>query len=93
MLVLTSFFSVPAVLQGVNNNSLLIALNWAVIADLCAATSVGSILWFFSLGQRNRFEVIWNGLEDAKRVVIENQVSPFLTFVYGMDGRMDGAVA
>jgi ABC-type proline/glycine betaine transport system permease subunit len=76
MLVLTSFFSVPAVLQGVNDNSLLIALNWAVVADMCAATSVGSIIWFFSLQQRNRFAAVWAGLTDAHRVDIENKVSP-----------------
>lgn len=76
MLVLTSFFSVPAILQGVNNNSLLIALNWAVIADICAATSVGSIMWFFSLGQRVRFGEIWNNFDDQKRLTVENMVSP-----------------
>ncbi|KAL7415186.1 tetraspanin [Mrakia frigida] len=75
LLVLTSFFAVPSILQSPNNNSLLIFLNWAVVGDIIAATVVGSIVWFYSLCQRDEFAVSWSGFTDPERVGIENMFS------------------
>lgn len=74
-LVVTFFISVFAVLQKNHVTIGLVILNWTLIADSIAVITIGSMIWFYSLHQRENYFKLFQSASSQTRIDIQNQVS------------------
>ena len=72
----TWVFSIGAIVQKNHVTMGLILLNWVLIVDALAVLVIGTILWFFSLRQRNEYHVAFQAASAQTRIAIQNKVSP-----------------
>lgn len=69
----TFVVSIGAVVQRNHITVGFVILNWFLIVDAIVIVVVGSIIWFFSLRQRNEFHVKWTALSANDRITLQNQ--------------------
>jgi len=74
-LCLTFIVSLGAVVQRNHITVGFVILNWFLILDAIIVTVVGSMIWFFSLRQRNEFHVRWLALPAADRITLQDDFS------------------
>lgn len=74
MLLVTFAISIFAIVQKNHVTGGLIFLNWTLIADSIATLVIGTMLWFFSLEQRNNYHIRYQALPNATRVQIQDKV-------------------
>ncbi|KAJ7702388.1 tetraspanin Pls1 family [Mycena rosella] len=74
-LAATFLVSIGAVVQRNHITVGFVILNWFLIVDAILVTVVGSMIWFFSLRQRNEFHEKWLALPPADRITLQNQFS------------------
>lgn len=73
ILGLTFMVSLGAVVQRNHVTIGFVILNWFLVVDAIAVIVVGSMIWFFSLRQRNEFQKKWTALPAADRITIQDQ--------------------
>ncbi|CAE6415369.1 unnamed protein product [Rhizoctonia solani] len=59
MFVITCVLSIGAILTPKAATGGLKALNWVLIADSIATVIVGSVVWFYTLEERENFSFVW----------------------------------
>ncbi|KAJ6606571.1 tetraspanin Pls1 family [Mycena vulgaris] len=69
----TFLVSIGAVVQRNHITVGFVILNWFLILDAILVTVVGTIIWFFSLRQRNEFSVKWQALSAPQRITLQDQ--------------------
>lgn len=79
-LLLTSFLSVGAIIQRNHVTIGLVILNWVLIADAVIVLIIGTIVWFYTLRERNEFHLEYAKLQPSQRITIQDQV--VLLFLY-----------
>ncbi|KAI0340668.1 hypothetical protein BDW22DRAFT_391989 [Trametopsis cervina] len=75
MLLLTFFTSVFAVVQKNHVTLGLVILNWTLIADAIAVVVIGSMIWFYSLHQRNNYFDVFKAASAQTRIDIQDKFS------------------
>lgn len=70
--LLTFVVSIGAMVQPSTAVSGFIVLNWTLILDAVATLVVGTILWFYSLMERNNYYAVWKMQTDATREAVQN---------------------
>jgi len=73
MLSATFLVSIGAVVQRNHITTGFVVLNWFLIVDSIAVVVVGSMIWFFSLRQRNEFHTKWLALSSTDRITIQDK--------------------
>lgn len=73
-LLLASFVAVGAIIQRNHVTIGLVILNWVLIADAVIVLSIGTILWFYTLRERNEFHLEYAKLQPSQRITIQDQV-------------------
>jgi len=72
-LLVTFLISIGAIIQRNHVTLGLVILNWTLIVDAIGVIVIGSILWFFTLKERNNFHTIWANLTPATRLTIQDK--------------------
>ncbi|KAI0698502.1 hypothetical protein BC835DRAFT_1268962 [Cytidiella melzeri] len=75
LLLVTFVISVFAVLQKNHVTIGLVILNWALIADGIAVIVIGSMIWFYSLHQRQNYFEVFKAVPPQTRLDIQNKFS------------------
>ncbi|KAF7359393.1 hypothetical protein MSAN_01281900 [Mycena sanguinolenta] len=73
MLGVTFFVSLGAVVQRNHVTIGFVILNWFLIVDAIAVVVVGSMIWFFSLRQREEFQKKWTALPSQDRITLQDE--------------------
>jgi hypothetical protein len=73
-LLITSFLSVGAIIQRNHVTIGLVILNWVLIADAVIVLIIGTIVWFYTLRERNEFHGEYAKLQPSQRITIQDQV-------------------
>jgi len=72
-LSVTFVVSLGAVVQRNHITVGFVVLNYLLIVDAIIVTVVGSMIWFFSLRQRNEFHVKWLALNDNDKITLQDK--------------------
>lgn len=72
-LAATFVVSLGAVVQRNHITVGFVILNWFLIVDGILVTVVGSMIWFFSLRQRNEFHTKWTALSANDRITLQDK--------------------
>ncbi|KAJ7184196.1 tetraspanin [Mycena filopes] len=72
-LSVTFLVSLGAVVQRNHITVGFVILNWFLLVDSLLVTVVGSMIWFFSLRQRNEFHTRWLALPAADRLTLQDE--------------------
>ncbi|KAJ6618291.1 tetraspanin Pls1 family [Mycena sp. CBHHK59/15] len=72
-LAFTFLVSIGAVVQRNHITVGFVILNWFLIADAIIVIAVGTMIWFFSLRQRNEFHVKWSALSANDRITLQDK--------------------
>jgi len=72
-LAATFVVSLGAVVQRNHITVGFVILNWFLIVDGILVTVVGSMIWFFSLRQRNEFHTKWTALSVNDRITLQDK--------------------
>jgi len=75
MLGITFLVSLGAVVQRNHVTIGFVILNWFLIVDAIAVLVVGSIIWFFSLRQREEFQKKWTALSNPDKITLQDEFS------------------
>jgi hypothetical protein len=76
MLLVTFMISIFAIAQRNHVTSGLVFLNWVLIGDAIAVLVIGSIIWFYSLRQRNNYHELFQASSPQTRIAIQDKVRP-----------------
>lgn len=79
-LLLASFIAVGAIIQRNHVTIGLVILNWVLIANAVIVLIIGTILWFYTLRERNEFHFEYAKLQPSQRITIQDQVA--LLYLY-----------
>jgi len=71
----TFLVSLGAVVQRNHVTIGFVILNWCLIVDALLVTVVGTMIWFFSLRQRDEFQKKWTALPPADRITLQDEFS------------------
>ncbi|KAI0747864.1 tetraspanin [Daedaleopsis nitida] len=74
-LLLTFVVSVGGIVQKNHVTSGLVMLNWLLVVDALVILVVGTIIWFFSLQQRNNYFKVYNSVSAETRIQIQDKFS------------------
>lgn len=74
MLLVTFVISIFAVAQRNHVTAGLVFLNWTLIGDAIAVLVIGSLIWFYSLRQRNNYLQVFDAQTPAVRQAIQDKV-------------------
>jgi len=74
-LLVTFVVSIGAVVQRNHVTIGFVILNWLLIADAIVTGVIGSFVWFYTLQERANFHVLWQELDSAQRVTIQDMFS------------------
>ncbi|KAI0713257.1 tetraspanin [Earliella scabrosa] len=74
-LLVTFFVSVFAIVQKNHVTTGLVILNWLLVLDALVILIVGTIIWFFSLQQRDNYLPVYQALTRDKRIEIQDKFS------------------
>ena len=75
-LLVTFAISVGAIVQRNHVTIGLVVLNWTLIGDAIGIIAIGSILWFFTLQERENFHSLFAAQTRENRILLQDQVSP-----------------
>ena len=73
-LLITFAMSIGAIIQPNHVTLGLVILNWALVLDAIGIVVVGTFIWFYTLQERNNFNVLFTALSAAQRISIQDQV-------------------
>ncbi|KIP10324.1 hypothetical protein PHLGIDRAFT_250778 [Phlebiopsis gigantea 11061_1 CR5-6] len=73
MLLITFVISIFAVAQRNHVTAGLVFLNWALIGDAVAILVIGTIMWFYSLRQRNNYFEVFKAQSPVVRQEIQDK--------------------
>lgn len=73
-LLVTFFISIFAVLQKNHVTIGLVILNWLLIADGIVVLVIGTIIWFYSLHQRQNYFDVFKAVSPQTRIDIQDKV-------------------
>jgi hypothetical protein len=73
-LLITFAISIGAIIQPNHVTLGLVLLNWTLVLDGVGIIVIGSFIWFYTLQERNNFDVLFTGLSAAQRVSIQDQL-------------------
>ncbi|CAE6477900.1 hypothetical protein ACGC1H_002701 [Rhizoctonia solani] len=73
MFAITSVLSIGAILTPKATTGGLKALNWVLIADSIATVIVGSVVWFYTLEERENFSGVWGEQSQETQSRIQEQ--------------------
>lgn len=73
-LMVTFFVSIAAIIQPNHVTMGLIILNWTLIVDALGIVIIGSFIWYYTLGERANFQVIFNALPTAQKIALQDQL-------------------
>lgn len=76
-LLITSAFSVGAIIQRNHVIIGLIILNWVLIADAIIVLVVGTFVWFYTLRERAEYHRIYADLQPSQRITIQDKVNRY----------------
>jgi hypothetical protein len=82
MFILTSIFGLISIFQRNHITMPLVALNWMLVVDALYVMVIATVVWFYSLRQRNEFYGVWKEQTSAIRTVLQDQVWAGVAFVY-----------
>ncbi|KAK7023887.1 25S rRNA adenine-N(1) methyltransferase [Favolaschia claudopus] len=88
-LAFTFLVSLGAVVQPNHVVRGFVILNWLLLVDAIVVTVVGTMIWFFSLRQRNEFQLKWTALSANDRLTIQNDHS-CCGYLSGADAEIGG---
>ncbi|KAJ7470349.1 tetraspanin Pls1 family [Mycena latifolia] len=71
----TFLVSIGAVVQRNHVTVGFVILNYFLIIDAIIVVVVGTMIWFFSLRQRNEFHVKWLALSDNDKITLQDEFS------------------
>jgi hypothetical protein len=72
-LAVTFVVSIGAVVQRNHITVGFVILNYFLIVDAIIVTVVGTLIWFFSLRQRNEFHVKWLALSSNDKITLQDK--------------------
>jgi hypothetical protein len=73
--LITSSFSVGAIIQRNHVTIGLVILNWILISDAIIVLVVGSFVWFYTLRERAEYHVKYARLQPSQRIAAQDKVS------------------
>jgi len=73
--LLTSAFSVGAIIQRNHVTIGLVILNWILIADAMIVLVVGTFVWFYTLRERSEFHTLYAKMQPSQRITIQDKFS------------------
>jgi len=74
-LLLTSAWSIGAIIQRNHVTIGLIILNWVLLADAIIVLVIGTFVWFYTLRERAEFHAIYAKLQPSQRITIQDTFS------------------
>lgn len=72
--IVSFVISVGAVIQPAHVTTGLVVLNWALLCDAIITLIVGSIIWFYTLRERNNFAKVFYGSSDDILQKVQDQL-------------------
>ena len=72
--LLTFVLSIGAIVQKNHVTVGLVLLNWMLVVDAIVILVVGTMIWFFSLQQRNNYFKVFNSVSRDTRIQIQDKV-------------------
>ncbi|KAI0928257.1 hypothetical protein AcW1_005558 [Taiwanofungus camphoratus] len=72
ILMLSWIVSIAAIIQRNSSIKGFVVLNWALAVDAIAVLIVGTIIWFYTLQERNNYFAVWNAQSPETRLAIQN---------------------
>lgn len=79
--MLSWIVSIAAIIQRNSSIKGFVVLNWALAVDAIAVLIVGTIIWFYTLQERNNYFAVWNAQSPETRLAIQNMVRPLLRYL------------
>lgn len=76
-LLLTSAWSVGAIIQRNHVTIGLVILNWVLLADAIIVLVIGTIVWFYTLRERAEYHAIYAKLQPSQRITIQDTVNHY----------------
>jgi Na+/H+ antiporter NhaA len=73
--LLTSAFSVGAIIQRNHVTIGLVILNWVLLADAIIVLVVGTVVWFYTLRERSEFHTLYAKMQPSQRITIQDKVN------------------
>ncbi|KAI0822603.1 tetraspanin [Trametes gibbosa] len=73
--LLTFVLSIGAVVQKNHVTMGFVLLNWMLVVDALVVIVAGSIVWFFTLGERAHYLLVYNALSRDTRIEIQDKFS------------------
>lgn len=73
-LLITFAISIVAIVQKNHVTIGLVVLNYALLVDAIGIVIIGTFVWFFTLGERANFHVLWLGASREARITLQDQV-------------------
>lgn len=74
-LLITTAFSIGAIIQRNHVTVGLVILNWVLIADSIIVLVVGTFVWFYTLRERAEYHVKYAQLQPSQRITVQDMVS------------------
>jgi len=71
--LITFVVSIGAVVQRNHVTVGFVVLNYILIVDAIIVLVVGTMIWFFSLRQRNEFQLSWTALPAQSRITLQDE--------------------
>lgn len=71
--LITFVVSIGAVVQRNHVTVGFVVLNYILIVDAVIVLVVGTMIWFFSLRQRNEFQLSWTALPPQSRITLQDE--------------------
>jgi len=73
--LITTAFSVGAIIQRNHVTIGLVVLNWVLISDAIIVLVVGSFVWFYTLRERAEYHVKYAQLQPSQRITVQDTFS------------------
>jgi len=73
-LLITFAISIVAIVQKNHVTIGLVVLNYALLVDAIGIVIIGTFVWFFTLGERANFHVLWLGASREARITLQDQL-------------------
>jgi hypothetical protein len=73
-LLITTAFSVAAIIQRNHVTIGLVVLNWVLISDAIIVLVVGTFVWIYTLRERTEYHLKYAQLQPSQRVTVQDMV-------------------
>lgn len=75
LFVLTFLIAIAGIVQRYHITLGLTVLSWALIADAAAILAIGSMIWFFTLQERNNYHIKFAATSESVRQTLQDHFS------------------